>query len=155
MMADVAEKLETPLPPAIRRYQTADIQKHAAWLFPRLERSYPHMSRAQLYTWLLGALQNNDFIPFYHDCGIALATMVSQPLRPNAYVEEVFVYLEDAALDSHQFVGGHFYKHIYSWAQQRGIKTVFIETNTDVSRRAIAEATGIRVFENKQAYMRV
>lgn len=155
MMNDAAEKIELPPAPDIRRYQTADIQKHATWLFGRLERSYPHMSREAHYTWLLNMLNSNDYIPLYHECGFALAAMVSEPMRPNSHVEEVFVYLQDAAQPEQQFVGAHFYNHFYTWAVQRGIKTVFIEKNTDVSRKSILDVTRSRVFESKQAYMRI
>ena len=153
-MSDAAQKIEVELP-FIRRYQTADIMKQAHWLFPRLARLFPHMSREAHYTWLLNMLNSNDCIPLYHECGFALAMMMSEPMRPNAYVEEVFVYLQDAAQPEQQIVGAHFYNHFYSWTTQRGIKTLFIEKNTDVSRKSILEVTGSRVFESNQAYMRV
>ncbi len=153
MMSDAAQKIEVELP-FIRRYQTADIMKQANWLFPRLARLFPHMSREAHYTWMLNVLLNNDVLPLYHDHGIAFATIVHPLIGQDMKVEELFVLMENPTDPEQQRAGAHFYNHFYEWAYKRGIKTVIIENNTEIDRKAILEATGRRVFEAKLAYMR-
>ena len=154
-MAEAAEKLPEVDLPFIRRYQSADIQKHAEWLFPRMERAFPHMSRPAHYTWLLDVLMNNDVLPLYHDKGIAFAVVTSPIIGKEARVEELFVWMQDPSDTEQVRAGAHFYSHFYEWAMRRNIQTVIIENNTDISRKAILEATGRRVFEAKRSFMRV
>lgn len=155
-MAEAAEKIAPVEIPAIRRYQTADIMKHAGWLFPRMARAFPHMSREQHYTWLLNIIQqNNDVLPLFHENGIAFAAIVSPMIGTDVRIEELFVWVQDAADPEQMRAGAHFYAHFYDWAAKRGVQTVIIENNTDISRKAILEATGRRVFEAKLAFMRV
>lgn len=153
-VAEQKPEVEVLPPPFIRRYQTADIVKHAAWLFPRMARAFPHMSREAHYTWLLNVVQNNDILALYHDHGIAIATITRPLIGPDERIEEVFVFVETAADPEQMRAGGHFYVHFYEWAVARGVKTVLVENNTDISRKAILEATGRRVFEAKLSFMR-
>lgn len=153
-MAEAAEKIEQPQV-AIRRYQSADIMKHAIWLFPRMARAFPHMSREQHYTWLLNIFQNGDVLPLFHENGIALATAVRPLIGADERIEELFVWMQDAADPEQMRAGAHFYSHFYDWAARRGVQTIVIENNTDISRKAILDATGRRVFEAKTAFMRV
>lgn len=152
-MAEAAEKIAPA--PAIRRYQSADIMKHAEWLFPRMARAFPHMNRAAHYTWLLNILQNGDVLPLFHEHGIALAVATKPLIGNEDRIEELFVWMKDAADPDQMMAGGHFYTHIYDWAAVRGVAIVLIENNTDISRKAITEATGRRVFETKLAFMRI
>lgn len=155
-MGEAAEQIVDLPEPKIRRYQTADIQKHAIWLFPRMARAFPHMSQQTQYTWLLNVLQNNnDLLPLFHEKGIAFFQSVSTLILPNSHIEELFVWVEDATDPEQMRAGAAFYKHVYEWATTRGLQTVMIENNTDISRKAILEVTGRRVFEAKQAFMRV
>lgn len=153
-MTEAAEKIEVELP-AIRRYQTADIMRHAEWLFPRMAKYFPHMQRAAHYTWLLNVLQNADVLPLYHDNGIALAVATKPLIGNEERIEELFVWVKDAADPEQMIVGAHFYNKFYEWAAARGTSIVLVENNTDISRKAITEATGRRVFDAKLAFMRV
>lgn len=154
-MAEAAGKLPEVELPYIRRFQSADIQKHAPWLFPRMASAFPHMSQASHYTWMLNVLMNNDVLGLYHDKGVAFAVVTSPIIGKEPTIEELFVWVQDAADPEQMRAGAHFYSHFYEWASRRNVQTVIIENNTDISRKAILEATGRRVFEAKLSYMRV
>lgn len=141
--------------PFTRRFQSSDLSKHGPWLFPRLSKLFMHMSDGRLHGWLLDMMGQNDFMFLYQDHGVALAMLRSDSLRPDAVVEEIFVWVEDPANEEHLRAGAYFYVHFDEWAKRKSVPTVLIEQNTDIPRKLIAEATGKRIFEAKLAYMRV
>lgn len=153
----VAEKPRTldRDPPFIRRFERPDIDKHAAWFIPRLLKSYPHLTERSVYTWLLGILDSNDFMFLYLDRGVALAQSVQYGLRSEAVIEEQFVWVEDPTNKEMQADAAFVYQHFYEWAKRKGLSTVIVEENSNVSHDLVGLALGKRLFERKQVFTRV
>lgn len=153
--AATAEKIEVVEPPFTRRFERPDIDKHAAWFIPRLLKSFPHLTDRSAYTWLLGILQSNEFMFLYQDHAVALAQVVAYSLRPEALVEEIFVWCEDAKDKQQVADAAHFYSHFYEWAKRKGLSTVVVEENTDVPHDLVNETLGKRLFQRKLVFARV
>lgn len=158
--AALAEKPVVIDPPFTRRFERPDIDKHAAWFIPRLLKSFPHVNDRYVHTWLLGILNSNEFMFLYQDHAIALAQVVAYTLRPEAIVEEMFVWCEDPASKEQQADAAYFYEHFYEWAKRKGLSTLIVEESSDVPHELIRERLGNdkqnkRLFERKVTYARV
>lgn len=154
-MSDVALLEPAVEAPFIRRFQSSDLSKHGPWLYPRLLKLFPHMNEGRVYGWLLDMMGQNDFLFLYSDHGIAACMLRSEPMKQDAVVEEIFVWVADKTDERQVREGAHFYTHFYEWAKRKSVPTVVIEANTDISRKAILDVTGRRVFETKLSYIRV
>ena len=142
-------------PPFVRRFERPDVDRHAAWFVPRLLLSYPHLTERSVMTWLLNIMNSNEFMFLYQDHAIALAQVVSHTIRPEAIVEEVFVWCEDPADKDQQADAAYFYDHFVEWAKRKGIPTVTVEELSDVPHEIIKDKLGKRLFERKTIYARV
>lgn len=158
-MADAAEKIEIvedrPLP-FTRRFERPDIDKHAEWLFPRMLKTFPHMPEFRnVQTFILNILPVNEYIFLVQDHAVALAQIARIGIDPNPVIEEIFVWCADPGNIEQQEDAAHFYTHFAELAKRRGIATIIVDQNTDVPRNLIADATGKRVFDTKQSYLRM
>lgn len=153
--AATIEKHEIVDPPFTRRFERPDIDKHAAWFIPRLLKSFPHLTDRSAYTWLLNIMQSNEFMFLYQDNAIALAQVVAYSLRPEALVEEIFVWCADIKDKQQLADAAHFYSHFYEWAKRKGISTVVVEENSDVPHELVNETLGKRLFQRKLTFARV
>lgn len=154
-MGEAAEKLPEVRIPFVRRFERADINKHADWLIPRLLVFLPHLTPTGLHGWLLNILSSNEFMFLYQDKSVALAQMIPDSPRPGNIIQEVFVWCKDPKDEAQVQDAAYFYDHFQNWAKRRDIQTLMIENSTDIPRKLIGDVTGRRVFETKVAYMRV
>lgn len=159
-MADTvtAEKSEFTLerePPFIRRFERPDIDKHAAWFIPRLIKNFPHLNERSAYTWLLNILNSNEMLFLYLDHGIALAQAVQYGLRPEAIVEEQFVWIEDPMNKEQQEDASFVYLHFHEWAKRKGLAVMVIEENSNVPHETIGRRLEKRLFDRKQVFVKV
>lgn len=155
-MVEAAVKIEEQHVPFIRRFERPDIDKHAAWLFPRMMKTYAHMYEPRnVQTFILNVLPSNEFVFLYQDHAVALAQIVRLGISPDPVVEELFVWCEDPTDVEQQKDAAHFYAHFTELAKRKQIATVIVDQNTDVPRNLIADVTGKRVFDTKQSYIRM
>lgn len=158
--AATAEKLTVIDPPFTRRFERPDIDKHAAWFIPRILKTFPHQTERSVYTWLLNIMDSNEFMFLYQDKAVALAQVVAYSLRPEAIVEEIFVWCEDPRDKDQLAAAAHFYDHFYQWAKRKGVPTLIVEENSDVPHEMIRRQLGNeeqqkRLFERKLIFARV
>lgn len=154
--AAVIEKPEVVVdPPFTRRFERPDIDKHAVWFIPRLLKNYPHLTERSVYTWLLNILDSNEFMFLYQDHAIALAQVVAYSMRPDALVEEIFVWCENPEDKVQQVDAAYFYDHFYLWAKRKGLPTLIVEESSDVPHDAVRERLNKRLFERKQIFAKV
>lgn len=156
----VLEKPETIELPFTRRFERPDIDKHAAWFVPRLLKVYPQLTARSTQTWLLSILESNEFMFLYQDHAIGLAQVCAYSLRPEAIIEEIFVWCENPQNKENQQQAAHFYDHFYQWAKRKGIATMTVQENSDVPPELIRKQLGSdeqskRLFERKVMYARI
>jgi hypothetical protein len=136
---------------AIRKFGMADLQKHGGWIMRRLQKVRPHLSEAQIMTWLKGIIVSNEFLFLYQEHGVALAqAMREETLDPSLIVRERFVFAEEGF----ESEAAGFYAHFKSWAVAQQAKILIVEEMTDVPHDLIKEEVG-RVYERKQFFARL
>ena len=141
--------------PIIRRFDTADLSTHGAWILPRMIKAFPHMDERMAATFLQNANYNNECIFLYSDDGVALAQVQSgSPLDPQAVVYERFVWVKDPTNVDMQKGAAEFYVHIQRWAKSMGAQAIIVEENTDVPHEMIKLKLG-RIFTRQQQFSRV
>ena len=74
-MTAALKLVEMPAP-VIRRFNSADLTKHGAWILPRLIQSYPHMNERAAATFLQNIMWNNEYLLLYSETGVALAQIM-------------------------------------------------------------------------------
>lgn len=153
-MAEPALKIVSPAP-SIRRFDTADISKHGAWLVPRLIQAYPHMNERAALTFLQNIVWNNEYLLLYSETAVALAqTMAAHSLDAKPIVYERFVWVENREDKQQVKDAAEFYVEFYRWAKSQSADVIIVEENTDVSHDLIKEKLG-RVFTKQQQFARV
>jgi hypothetical protein len=156
----IAEKPVLVEPPFTRRFERPDIDKHAAWFIPRLLKTFPHLTERYVYTWLLNIMQSNEFMFLYQEHAVALAQVVAYSMRPEAIVEEIFVWCEDPKDKAQVEDAAYFYDHFYQWAKRKGLTTLTVAECSDVPPDLIRKQLGNdeqskRLFERKVHFARV
>lgn len=156
----VLEKPPAIEPPFTRRFERPDIDRHRAWFIPRLLKSYPQLTDRTVLGWLISALESNEFMFLYQDHAVALAQVCAYSLRPEAVIEEIFVWCEQPQSKENQQQAAHFYDHFYNWAKRKSIATLVVQESTDVPAEMIRQELGNteqgkRLFERKVMYARV
>src|SRR5689334_9691453 len=133
-MAEAAEKIEQHIP-FVRRFERPDIDRHAAWLFPRMMKSFPHMHEPRnVQTFILNVLPSSEFIFLYQDHAVALAQIVRLGINPEPIIEELFVWCEDPTDKDQQADAAYFYSHFSEMAKRKQLATIIVDQNTDVPR---------------------
>lgn len=154
------ETLEKPVaekPPAvaITKFALPDLDRHAAWLLPRLRQAWPHLNERALIGWLRGLIYSNEFLFVTQPHAVALAQMIgSHTLSPKPIVQERFVWVEDRENKAWVNDAAAFYPRIKEWAKALGAEQVIVEEMSDVPHDLIAKAAG-RVFKREQQFVRV
>ena len=154
MTQPALQLVEKPAP-SIRRFDTADLSRHGAWIIPRMMQSFPHMNERAAATFLQNVNYNNEFLFLYADTGVALAQIMSaHTLTAKPIVYERFVWVqnkEDPAQVKH---AAEFYTEFYRWAKSQSAEVIIVEENTDVPHDFIKEKLG-RIFSRAQQFARV
>ena len=141
--------------PAIRRFDTADLTTHAAWVIPRMMKAFPHLSERSVAGFLQQINYNNEYRMMYADHGIALAQVMSaHSLDASPIVYERFVWVENPEDKDQVKAAAEFYVEFARWAKHLGALVLIVEENTDVSHDLIKEKLG-RIFTRQQQFARI
>jgi hypothetical protein len=153
-MAEPILKLVSPAP-TIRRFDTADLSRHGAWIMPRMLQAFPHLNALGVASFLQNIVYHNEYLFLYHDHGVALAQIMSaHALNARPIVYERFVWVEDRENKEQIARAAEFYTEFLKWAKSRSAEVIIVEENTDVSHDLIKEKLG-RVFTRQQQFARV
>lgn len=154
-MPATAVKLEDMPLPAIRRFDTADLTTHAAWIIPRMMKAFPHLSERSVAGFLQTILYNNEYRIMYLDHGVALAQVMSaHSLDASPIVYERFVWVENPEDKEQVKAAAEFYVEFSCWAKHLGAVVMIVEENTDVPHDLIKEKLG-RIFTRQQQFARI
>lgn len=141
--------------PAVRRFQTPDLNKHGGWLLPRLAKTYPTVGEPRIAGWLQGIIYSNEFLFLYQDHGAALAHRFHpDPLQPVPVVIEKFVFVENTEDPMQIAQGALFYAEFLRWAKNQSIGTIIVEEQSDIPHDTIKEQLG-RLFTRTQTFARL
>ena len=154
-MAEPALKIVEMPAPTIRRFDTADLSRHGAWIMPRMLQAYPHLNERGVATFLQNIMWNNEYLLLYHDNGVALAQIMSaHALDAKPIVYERFVWVQNPDEPQQIKNAAGFYTEFYRWAKSQSADVIIVEENTDVSHDLIKEKLG-RIFQRQQQFARV
>lgn len=149
-----ALKLVDP-PMVLRRFDTADLSKHGAWIVPRMMQAFPHLNERGVATFLQNIIYNNEYLLLYQDDGVALAQVMSaHTLDAKPIVYERFVWVENREDKNQIKRAAEFYGEFRKWAKSLGAEVVIVEENTDVPHDMIKEKLG-RIFTRQQQFARL
>jgi hypothetical protein len=153
-MAEAALKLvETPAP-TIRRFDTADLSKHGAWIMPRMLQTFSHLNERGVANFLQNIVYNNEYLLLYHEHGVALAQIMSaHTLTAKPIVYERFVWVENKEDKDQLKHAAGFYTEFLRWAKSQSAEVIIVEENTDVPHDLIKEKLG-RIFTRQQQFAR-
>ena len=153
-MAEPALKLVSPAP-VIRRFDTADLSRHGAWIMPRMMKAFPHLNERGVATFLQNIVYNNEYLILYHEHGVALAqSMSAHSLDAKPVVYERFVWVENPENKEQLAHAAGFYTEFLKWAKSQSADVIIVEENTDVPHDLIKEKLG-RIFNRQQQFARV
>ena len=138
-------------PPAVRRFEMADLSKHGGWIIRRMQQARPSLSDAQVMMWLKSLIYSSEYLFLYQDHGCACAQTVREETLGGApVVRERFVFAEEGF----QAEAASFYTEFQQWARNQGVTTIIVEEMTDVPHDMIKDRLG-RLFERKQVFARL
>lgn len=155
-MAEPALKLVEEMPaPVIRRFSSADLSKHGAWVLPRMLQAFKHMSERSAASFLQTIEFNNEYLFLYHEHGVALAQVMSaHALDGSNVIYERFVWVKDKDDKEQLKHAANFYIELQKWAKSQSVEVIIVEENTDVPHDMIKEKLG-RIFSRAQQFARV
>ena len=153
-MTAALKLVETPAP-AIRRFNSADLTKHGAWILPRLIQAYPHLNDRAAATFLQNIMWNNEYLLLYSETGVALAQiMLAHSLDAKPIIYERFVWVENREDKNQIKHASEFYTEILRWAKTQSAEVIIVEENTDIPHDMIKEKLG-RIFTRQQQFARI
>ncbi len=136
----------------IRRFQIPDLDRHGAWMIPRIIRAHPHLDNRTLIGWLRALVYNNECLFLYQPNSVALAQVErAHTLNPRPIVRERFVFARD---DKHTEEASAFYERFATWARQMGCDTLIVCEMTDVPEDKVKKILG-RLFTRPQVFAKV
>lgn len=150
---EVAVVPEPDLGSTVRRFQIPDVDRHAAWLLPRLQQVYGLTAREAL-GWLRGIIYSNEFLALYSEHGIAIAQMTRPTLAAQSIIQERFVWVADKDDKRQQAEASLFYDEMAQWAKRAGVAIVIVQEDSDVPHDMIKERMG-RLFTRTQTFARI
>jgi hypothetical protein len=155
-MAEPALKLVEEMPaPIIRRFNSADLSTHGAWILPRMLQTFKHLSERAAASFLQNIEFNNEYLFLYHENGVALAQVMSAHMLDGSNViHERFVWVKDKEDKNQLKHAANFYTEMMKWAKAQGAEVIIVEENTDVPHDMIKEKLG-RIFQRQQQFARV
>lgn len=145
----------SPAPVAIRRFDTADLSKHGAWILPRMMKTYSHLGERAVAGFLQTINYSSEYCLLYADHGVALAQVMSaHSLDATPVVYERFVWVENPEDKDQVKAAAEFYVEFARWAKSLGASVIIVEENTDVPHDMIKEKLG-RIFTRQQQFARI
>ena len=142
------EVLEKPL---VRRFGTADLDKHGGWIMRRMVQVFPNQTERGLAGWLRETVNSNSSLFLYQEHGVALFQVLSvHSLEAKPWVWERFVFAEEGYVPE----GAEFYHHAKVWCEAMGINTMIVEQMTDIPHDLIREKLG-RLYQRTQVFAKL
>lgn len=159
-MAEAAQVLTRPVPtterPVSRRFELPDLDRHGVWIMERLLKAYPHLTSREMIGWLKGLVYSSEHMFLYQENAVGLAQVErSHTLTPKPVIRERFVFARDPENKRHIADACELYVEFARWAGHHGADVVIVDELTDVSRDAIKDKLGQRVFVKEQAFVRL
>ena len=143
------------LAPTIRRFDTADLSTHGAWILPRMVATYPHLNERAAASLLQTVNYSNEWRFLYQDHSVALAqVMAAHSLSARPVVHERFVWCEDKENKEWVKAAAEFYTEFLRWAKSLSAEAIIVEENSDVPHEMIKEKLG-RIYTRQQQFARV
>lgn len=137
----------------IRRFQIPDMDRHGAWMIPRIIRAHPHLDNRTLIGWLRALVYNNECLFLYQPNSVALAQVErAHTLNPRPIVRERFVFAKD---DKHIDEAAAFYERFATWARQQNCETLIVCEQSDVPEDKVKKVLGGRLFTRPQLFAKV
>lgn len=158
MNTATAEVLPPPAPlvaavSTLRAFDIPDLDRHHAWLFPRLRQSYPHMNDRMMIGWLRSVCYSAEFKFMYQDHAVGLfQCMSSHTLEPNPIVYERFVFVDDQENKDVLKQAAEFYAEVKKWGTHQNAAAIIVEQMTDVPHEMIRERMGRLVNRQEWFY---
>jgi len=148
-------KSEPHAPVTVRRFSTADLSQHGAWILRRLQILFPDMPEQWIGGWMRGLIWNNEHLFLYQPNAVALFQVVSLPgLRPGKMVQERFVWVEDKNDKTQVEFAADFYTAAQDWGKALGAERIITCESTDVPKSMIEQRLG-RLFDTKVTHARL
>ena len=143
--------------PAVRRFELADIARHAKWLIPRLVRGYPHLTERTALGFLNNVLYSSDYFFCYQPHAVGLMQVErAYMLTTEALVREKFVWVEDPKNEDHVDEALAFYGEFAKWGDRFGAKIMIVAENSDVPIEKLRTVfQGTRIFTREQKFVRI
>ena len=152
-MPTALKLVENPF--VMRKFDTADLSEHGAWLLPRLMQAYPHLNERAAATFLQNIIYHNEYCFLYQPTGVALVQIMSaHTLDPKAVVYERFVWVKDREDKQQLKDAAEFYVEFHRWAKLQATDVMIVEENSDVPHDAIKEKLG-RIFTRQQQFAKL
>lgn len=151
-VAAVPAKKPLPADVPFRRFSTADLSTHGAWILPRLMALLPQLGERGVAGWLAGKIYSNDYLFLYQEHAVALAQVVfDESLNAKPLVRERFVWAKAPEYAAEAAV---FYDEIRAWAKRLGAEAIIVEESSDVPHDVVREKLG-RIFTRQMQFARV
>lgn len=142
--------------PSVRRFELADISRHAKWIIPRLVKQYPHLTERTALGFLNNMVYNQDYYFCFQPNAVGLMQVErSHLLTPDAIVREKFVWCEDPKNEDHIDQATAFYFEFAKWGERFGAKIMIVEETSDVPHEKIREVFDKRIFAREQKFVRL
>jgi hypothetical protein len=144
----------------MRRFMTADLSSHGAWMIPRMLKAYPELTEQSAVGWIKGFVHSNEYLFLRQDNAVALAQLMpGYSLVPAQIVQERFVWVTDSKNQEQVEHAADFYSEMYQWANRlTGVKDIIVDENTDVPRAMIEKRMTdhkCRLLKREMSYVRV
>ena len=139
----------------VRRFELPDMDRHAAWFFPRFCATYTHLNERQAIGFLRSILYVNEFMFLFQENGVALAQSInSHALDSDPVIRERFVWVRDKENKDQVEAAAAFYDHFAKWGQRQHISTMIVEEDSDVPHELVVKRLG-RVLIREQKFAKV
>ena len=139
----------------MRRFSTADLNEHGAWLLARMLKVYPHLHERTIAGYLRSMVESNEHLFLYQPNSVALVQLERGfTLEPESVVRERYVLARDPANVEHVKKAAQFYGHIREWARHLGVKIVVLGDMSDVPLDMIQKTLG-KPFDKRLTFVRL
>ncbi len=139
----------------LRRFSTADLNVHGAWILARMLKVYPALNEHTIAGYLRTMVDSNEHLFLYQPNSVALVQLDSGfTLQPEPVVRERYVLAREPTNKAHVEEAAGFYDHIKQWARHIGARIVILGDLSDVPLEMIHKRLG-KSFEKHLTFVRL
>lgn len=117
-----------------RRFGLPDLNDSAAWLIPRLQRSWPHLQNQNIFGWFRGIIDSSEYFFVRTDHAVTLVQQIHEKLLAQPIVREHFTLAMRSAEPGHPGYVDEavfLYGEIRQWAFRVGAAEVHLQNYWD------------------------